>query len=385
MTAALLIALHSVKVASESELAAFFLYQSVSLPIIAIVSQTLTLWLYRAFNLSRHVEFLLIVIVPFTASALMISFLSNETTWSDVISYSVASSLMLFITMQIVQLQLVPVVWVIIVPLLTSVLRFSIFYGLTSAHPIAISFLVASGATAFVIPIATWMISKTGNSFDVLSRSHEKQYVENSCESYTTPRAATILFFAGAAFFFQVDKYLFSFFGRDDLVIISGVCTILVLSPLSAINQVLYRANGRKLLYGVTRWELVHEQLMLYLIGSVAFGVCLWIIWDLLLSHGIIKFEVGFLVLFLLGISVFLDRCVNLICHVMRSEKVYYSVFCIKLLTVCICFFTFLPMAGFAEMDNTSFYAMQFLLYCGLTGLLFLAVYKLGKPQRNPS
>lgn len=386
MAASLLIALHSVAIASESDLATFFLFQSVSLPVITIVSQTLTLWLYRDFNPARYIEFLLIFIVPFIASAIMISVLSNETAWVVVISYSAASSIMLFIAMHIVRLQLIPFAWVISIPVLTSVLRFGVFYGLTSVYSIATSFLVAAGATALSIPIATWVISRSGQNFDGLSLPYEQQYVKNCCESTAVPRAATILFFAVTAFFFQVDKYLFSLFGRDDLVIISGVCTILVLSPISAINQVLYRANGRKLLYGITkRWRLLYEQLILFLIGSVVFGLCLWVLWDQLLSHGIIEFEVGFWVLFLLGILVFLDRCVNLICHVMRSERTYYSVLSIKLLTVGICFIAFLPLTGLAEMDNASFYAIQLTFYLSLTVLFFWSTYQLGRHQRDSS
>lgn len=268
LVASFLIVMILVRYSATEDRAAFFLFQTIFFPMTALLAQTKILQIFRGAD-AASVEKLIDVGVFLLACGLLFLVGYGRYQFFEIICFALSIPITYrtvagFAAVQRNSDSSIAWVW----PMASAIGRVVMCLILIGSNT-SIVFLL-SAAVGLAVSMLANMKLKAKPITTQVSDKREQAFF------------ATLFFFAVSSFAFQWDRILLGQMGKDELLVISGVCLVWVLSPVSAIFATIYRARALEI-FSDTELDVKRRIFLRYtgqfVAATLGFAVILGLIW----------------------------------------------------------------------------------------------------------
>ncbi len=353
--ASFLIIVIIVRASSEDHRVGFFVFQSLYFPLTTMMSQTKMMLHYRGVT-NRNAS-VLIDLFSFVVSATFLQILVGDTfSISQILLLSLSIPLTYHGSNNLLRIQFDAGIGKnTFIPISTAAVRIFICFIGSKVDPV-ISFSLSAVAFA-AVPAAIIFFSGS----DKVDSSQQT--------ARASSRAALTVFFyfCVASFSFQVDRLIIASEVHQFQIVMSGICSLWVVSPISVIFATFFRADASVAQSHESRQlPFVLTAAAKFTAASIAYVLLMCGLW-LPVNSQLFPFASIHLYLpLLLSLAVYLDRIGQLILLLKGQNRDYALASVTKLISLSLCVFAF-------EFELLTFdLTTMFLAYC-LISLVFCA------------
>jgi hypothetical protein len=308
---------------SEDARTAFFIFQAVLFPLIALLGQTKILMMYKGQTIGR-LDFIIDILVCVMAFFALKVIGRDYFDLTDLVLYSVAIPLTYRLNIKLAEIQQSKADWVYAyVPILVGVVRVGAIFTADTERA-SVLFLLSAGF-AFLVAYILGILLKSGAGTkqpDHAQKSH---------------LFAILVFFIISSFTFQWDRYVLSFFNLEDFIVASGITMLWVLSPVSAIYSIIYRAEASGMFVGKSaeaQYEIFKNNMNRFLILIGTYSVFLVILWYPLNRLAFPYFEAPLYLPLILVLAISLDRLGYFVLFILVKPSSYLKFAIMKLFAI---------------------------------------------------